>query len=389
MKQGRDNDRRGLKTSKTARWAGWTVGAGAAVALAISAVGLAPMTADAQQAPTMRGAENPDHHEVRSGDTLWDLSGAYFGDNYAWPRMWSFNPHITNPHWIYPGDIIHLREFEGVDGDIEQAGHHADARATGDGPTPLSDEDAVGLYMALGGMMVTEEETPVGRIIGSPVAARMLAEHQEVWVGFGEDAYRQDERESMDEDDIIHVDDVNAEVGDRFALIRSAGKLKNDDGETEAIKYYVLGSLEITEVPTREGVALTGEIDKSWREIERGDLLVPYERQLQLIQPRQADNDLVAKVVDSLDPSRIFAPQEYLFVNRGAADGVRAGNRFFVYQQWEGFDHPHEESAPEIPWQQVGQMMVISVRESYSMAVVTRAEREILIGDRLEMYQGH
>ena len=25
------------------------------------------------------------------------------------PKVWSFNPEITNPHWIYPGDQVRLR----------------------------------------------------------------------------------------------------------------------------------------------------------------------------------------------------------------------------------------------------------------------------------------
>ncbi len=383
MKERRESGCIGVNRSAKAT-AGWALATGAAVALAISAFGLSPTDAEAQQAPP---ADESDYHEVRSGDTFWDLSGAYFGDNYEWPRMWSYNPHITNPHWIYPGDIIHLQQVDRRDMGAEPAAHETEQ--PDDRSTMLGDEDAIGLYMALGGMMVTEEETPVGRIIGSPVAARMLAEHQDVWVGFGDRAYREDERESMSDDDLLEVDAIDAQVGDRFAIIRQDGKLEDEEGEVAGLKYYVLGSLEITEVPEQEETARTARIDKSWREIERGDLLVPYERQLQLVQPREADNDLVAKVVDGLEDGAIFGPQQYLFVNRGAEHGVRPGNRFFVYQQWEGFEHPHEQSAPEIPWQQIGQVMVISVREQYSMVVITRSDREVLIGDRLEMYTGH
>jgi len=50
----------------------------------------------------------PELHVVQKGDTLWSLCSKYFGDPWRWPRLWAANPSITNPHWIFPGDIIRL-----------------------------------------------------------------------------------------------------------------------------------------------------------------------------------------------------------------------------------------------------------------------------------------
>ena len=47
-------------------------------------------------------------HTVRRGDTLWDICDAYFKNPYQWPRLWSYNPEIENPHWIFPGEQIRL-----------------------------------------------------------------------------------------------------------------------------------------------------------------------------------------------------------------------------------------------------------------------------------------
>jgi len=43
---------------------------------------------------------------VQKGDTLWDLSEEYLKDPFAWQDLWKANPHIQDPHWIYPGDSI-------------------------------------------------------------------------------------------------------------------------------------------------------------------------------------------------------------------------------------------------------------------------------------------
>src|SRR5690606_12639345 len=48
--------------------------------------------------------EVPEAHVVQKGDTLWDISGYYLHDPYQWPKLWSYNEHITNAHWIFPGD---------------------------------------------------------------------------------------------------------------------------------------------------------------------------------------------------------------------------------------------------------------------------------------------
>src|ERR1035437_9153443 len=45
-------------------------------------------------------------HRVEKGDTLWDLSQKFLGSPWYWPKVWSYNPEIANPHWIYPGNEV-------------------------------------------------------------------------------------------------------------------------------------------------------------------------------------------------------------------------------------------------------------------------------------------
>jgi LysM domain len=52
-------------------------------------------------------------HNVKKGDTLWDISNMYLKTPWKWPLIWANNQDITNPHLIYPGDTIIISRKEG------------------------------------------------------------------------------------------------------------------------------------------------------------------------------------------------------------------------------------------------------------------------------------
>jgi len=52
---------------------------------------------------------------ITSGDTLWDLAGTYYGNNFLWPIIAKANNNIIkDPHWIYPGQRIKIPYVEGT-----------------------------------------------------------------------------------------------------------------------------------------------------------------------------------------------------------------------------------------------------------------------------------
>jgi len=66
---------------------------------------------------TVGAAEPP--YRVAPGDTLWDLSGRQWNDPSLWPELWAMNPHIRNPHWIFPGEEIRFDRPAGPPAQIE------------------------------------------------------------------------------------------------------------------------------------------------------------------------------------------------------------------------------------------------------------------------------
>jgi hypothetical protein len=50
-------------------------------------------------------------HTVKAGETLWEIAKQYLKDPYLWPQVWEINPNLKNPHWIYPGDQILIKQL--------------------------------------------------------------------------------------------------------------------------------------------------------------------------------------------------------------------------------------------------------------------------------------
>src|SRR4051812_42339180 len=76
-----------------------------------------PITEDGLRPPPDKDVKPlpgaPDEYTIQKGDTLWDLSQKFLNNPWYWPKIWSLNPSIENPHWIYPGNKLRIVPGEG------------------------------------------------------------------------------------------------------------------------------------------------------------------------------------------------------------------------------------------------------------------------------------
>ncbi|MBE0506668.1 MAG: LysM peptidoglycan-binding domain-containing protein [Marinospirillum sp.] len=59
-------------------------------------------------------ADAPKRYEVQRGDSLWSVAQKFLQDPWMWPQLWQANPHVSNPHLLYPGDVLELLEGENI-----------------------------------------------------------------------------------------------------------------------------------------------------------------------------------------------------------------------------------------------------------------------------------
>lgn len=316
-----------------------------------------------------RAAFIPDVYTVRRGDTLWGVTGRYYGNPYEWPRVWSYNPEITNPHWIYPHDRIRLRG----EGEIEQlptTSVRAPARA------------AVGtVWLRDQGYLDAEALEDAGVIIGSPEEHMLLSQFDEVYLRFEEGAQIQPGRE--------------------YTIFRRIEEEEREPDESgELVRIY--GTVRLRSYDRDRGVG-RATITEALDPIERGFHVAPIPRRFEVVPPRENATDVQADVVATLRPLRLSADSQIVFVNAGQEQGVRLGNRFFVIRsgdEWQsslldedldyGQELPDAETADEdqYPPEVTAEGRVVSVRPSTSTLLITRSLRAVEVGDRAEMRRG-
>ncbi len=286
----------------------------------------------------------PDYHVVQEGDTLFGVSQAYFGTPYVWPVVWAFNEHITNPHWIYPGDVVYLR-----------APLPGDALMSDNGPDPFK-AGTRGLSIALAGFLTERSILPVGRLESSPEEKDMLTFPDKVYVSITDD------------------EETRLRKGKVYALLRHEGTIldEEDDDIVRARRYRVVGALRITSLGQGERLH-NAVIVQAWEEIQRGDILYPYERQLLRVAPAKANTTVVGRIENTLERRTLFGEQFYLLVNRGRRDGVRVGNRFFAYDRWDGRSSRDSDDIARLPFERIAQILVIHVEEEYATCIVTQS----------------
>jgi nucleoid-associated protein YgaU len=357
----------------------------------------------------------PEIYVIVKGDTLWDLSQKFLNNPWYWPKIWSLNAYIENPHWIYPGNKLKIIPGQGgpqAPAQVEQA------------PEPMNEErpqseianqvdttppEAADLAVVRKGSREFDQSSTAvsisGKLAFKPPAVLSvrdsgLVSPEEMRLAGSLDA-------SFEEKDMLSTFDTayvrfprNAEVniGDRIILFRPTGDIVQPvTGRKLGTQTETMGEAKVISF---NGELATVQITRTWEEIERGDLARPWTDQNVKVAPKPNNRELKGIIVSAVRRGvTTYGESNEVFIDRGASDGVEVGNTFAVIRKGDGLrdaavdGNAHNMGATgarargvAVPNENVGLLLVIDVKDRLSTAVVVKSVKELQAGDVVEMH---
>jgi len=305
----------------------------------------------------------PVYHTVRRGDTLWSLCGSYFRDPWRWPKVWSLNASITNPHWIYPGNKIRMRT--GKEGAVKP-GKQPEVKAYARRQRLPST-----VYLKQRGFIEEDEMKYKAKISGSREEKMMLATYDQVYIQF--------------------TKKKPLKVGERYSIYKAIKAVIHPHHKRSIGQMVeIFGEVEIKEV-NKSRVA-RGVILKAVNPIERGYLVGKVKRVFKAVTPVKNTNTRVSgSVVAVLNQNHLIGAQQLIFIDRGKKYKVRVGYTFYVTRRGDAFRNisvfkqRHKRAERKWPKEFVAQIIVVDVGWNHAVGYVNKSLKELRLGDRVEL----
>lgn len=310
---------------------------------------------------------NAELHVVRKGDTLWSVAGAYLGSPWQWPKLWSLNPSITNPHWIFPGDVLRLRS-----GDVSVATPTPVGETPKTGPklTPRP-QTVSGVFLRQNGFVEPKELEAAGKIIASKEEKLMLATDDEAYVEYKKGSAPR--------------------VGDTLSVYRPDRVMKHPtSGKKLGYVVQVFSDAEVLSVA--EGKLAKIKLKDTLEPTERGMRVGPMRRQFKIVESKRDSGNLEGIIVDTLQAATGLVGADMLvFLDRGRKAGLDVGNRLLVTRRGDGY-LPLLSKGPiddkKYPRETIGEIVIVDVRDELATGLVTKTIKEARVGDRVEARTG-
>ncbi len=315
------------------------------------------------------GQDEPAVYTIKRGDTLWGLSDRFIKDPWYWPDMWSKNGQVTNPHFIYPGQMLRIFPDR-----LEFVPKEQTAAATEQKSAPAAPVAAVAetlqevaaekTYTLYGteGFLLENGFRPFGMVIG--------AQHDRIVAGV---------------DDIVYTDigsDHKAGGGDKFSVYRKDASVSHPlNNEEMGNKMIPLGTLQLTDVERKSSRAI---ITRSSREISPGAYLLPYkENRRREITLKSSRYDLKGYIIESYSGVSIIAAGDIVYIDLGSSQGAEVGNMLYIVRDVTIDQRYVEGRIDKLPQELLGALVILETGKKTATALVVKSIDTIYKGDRI------
>jgi hypothetical protein len=312
--------------------------------------------------------DHPDRYTVVKGDTLWDISARFLKSPWLWPEVWHANPQISNPHLIYPGDVIGLIYIDGEKRvTTVQAGPNngvvklspsvrASPISTAIPTIPL---DAIGSFLSEN-RIVTKAE-----LDGAPYV--LTGKEHHLITAAGDTVFARGE----------------AVEGDTMGVYRQG--VPYFDPETEEFLGLEARSVATAEVKAVDGEVISLGILRSSEELRQADRLLHTEDRVinSTFTPSKPEGDIRGKMIAVDSGVGNIGQYNVVVINRGTREGIEEGNVLAIYKVGGVVRDPITSEKIELPSERAGLLMVFRVFEKLSYGLILKATRPLHVMDEV------
>lgn len=342
----------------------------------------------------------PDSYTVKSGDTLWAISGMFLKSPWRWPELWGMNmEQVRNPHRIYPGQTLYLEKIGGL------------ARLRMGEPPSGQPMDTVRVSPRTRISSLADTSIPAlpPHVIEPFLNEAILVEDAEILATAPRIVAGPAERVLLTQGDRAYVRgrvgspfvERDARGAETYRIFRSATPLR--DPVTRKVLGYeakYLGSAELVRSESMQPVRIadgsdkamivpaTVDITRAKEEMRAGDrLLADPPRVITSYVPRAPAHAVDGSIVSVYgDAVALVGQNNVVVLNRGLGDGVENGHVLAILRAGRRVDdrtQDGERAQLKLPDERSGLLMVFRAFEHLSYALVLEITDTVVVGDRV------
>lgn len=383
-------------------------------------------------------AAKAETYTVVKDEWLFKISKKLFGSGFYYPKIWSLNTFITNPHYIEPGMVLSFTTGSGSQAPEVKLGTFTDDELNAtpgsignQNPTDLANfgEDTrpgwmdektnlekQGVYFQYASEETMDDLTKVGEQalnreyegyeppknefdvvmpknydkLGFDKNSRIFYSYKEgfylstflstnIVQDFGSITDGPDENiwfMKLDRAYVQFDESMNVLPGDKFSIYSASGKQKHANSDREGYKYTIVAHIKtLRKIRNKWEVEF---IDVSGSP-QRGDRITAYTPKIERITKTYNSRLIEAAILSTFNPMQtMLAYGDVVYLDRGRADGVEMGNTFEVF----GFkDRTTQKNITDQPTYKLGEMVVITLTDNFATALITKSNRDFYTGD--------
>ena len=395
----------GLTTRTIAACAALIVGGGLATTAAAQNYPITPAQRSTAEQVASAGVplselapDAPDSYTVKSGDTLWGISGKFLKTPWRWPELWGMNmDQVRNPHRIYPGQTLYLEKVGGMarlrmgqppDGALGTVRVSPKTRISGlvDMSIPTLPPHIIEPFLNEA-IIVNEGDMDLApRIVGLP--------EDRVLITNGDRAYARGRNG-------LPLVESDPRATDIYRIYRNVVPLKHPvTGAVLGYEAKYLGSAELVRSESVQPVLTAGgdqrptigpatlDITRAKEEIRVGDRLMPEPvRGFGSYVPRAPQLPVDGMIVSVYgDAVSLVGQSQVVALSLGMVDGLEPGNVLQILRTGRRIDdrsEPSERAQVKLPDERSGLLMVFRTFDRLSYALVLEITDTVTVGDRV------